>query len=96
MYLMMFMLKCQLHTKSSRRVSRVLYLEVKRVLTVFALVPYDVKVPYEVVKHYEVIKKVPYEVKYPVDKPYDVKVEVPKPYEGNIMTFFVNCFSIII
>lgn len=39
------------------------------------------KVPYEVVKHYEVIKKVPYEVKYPVDKPYDVKVEVPKPYE---------------
>jgi hypothetical protein len=32
----------------------------------------------DVPKPYEVIKKVPYEVKVPVDKPYNV--EVPKPY----------------
>lgn len=30
---------------------------------------------------YEVIKKVPYEVKTPVEKPYPVKVFVPEPYE---------------
>lgn len=32
-------------------------------------------------KPYEVIKKVPYEVKTPVEKPYPVKVFVPEPYE---------------
>lgn len=38
-------------------------------------------VPVHVPEPYTVIKKVPYQVKVPVDKPYEVKIHVPKPYE---------------
>lgn len=37
--------------------------------------------PVHVPEPYTVIKKVPYQVKVPVDKPYEVKIHVPKPYE---------------
>lgn len=36
--------------------------------------------PIHVPQPYTVIRKIPYEVKVPVDKPYEVKINVPQPY----------------